>query len=72
VSVIDVVYAGGYALNAVGRFSVVAALLGAVVTAIFLAGLIERRDRTVLRAGIDSWLVLLACVAGLVLLYRLR
>jgi cation:H+ antiporter len=72
VFVIDAVYGGGSALNEVGEFSTVAALLGAMVTAIFVAGLIERRDRTLWRAGVDSSLVLITYVAGLVLLFRLR
>lgn len=68
----DAGYGGGPVLNEVGSFSVFAALLGIAVTAIYLGGLIERRDRVVLRMGIDSALVLVVYLGGLVVLYRLR
>ncbi len=72
VVVADAIYAGGPVLREVGAFSVCAALLGILVTGIFLGGLIERRDRIVLRMGVDSLLVLLVYLGGLVVLYRLR
>jgi cation:H+ antiporter len=72
ISVVDAVYAGPPVLNEVGRFSVVAALLGAAATTVYLGGLIERRDRTVLRMGIDSLAVLVIYFGGILLLYRLR
>jgi cation:H+ antiporter len=72
VALADAVYAGGPVLREVGAFSVCAALLGILVTAIFLGGLIERRNKVVLRMGVDSLLVLLAYLGGLVVLYRLR
>ena len=72
VAVADAVYAGGPVLREVGAFSVCAALLGILVTGIFLGGLIERRDRVVLRMGVDSLLVLLVYLGGLLVLYRLR
>lgn len=50
----DVVYAGDPDLNHVGRFEIVACLLGIVMTAILLLGLLERRDRTIFRMGYDS------------------
>jgi cation:H+ antiporter len=68
----DLVYAGPPVLSQVGRFSMIAALLGIAVTAVYLAGLIERRDRVVLRMGVDSLVVLGLYLGGLVLLYRLR
>jgi cation:H+ antiporter len=69
---VDVASAGGPALNAVGSFSVFGALLGIMVTALFMAGLAERRDRTFWRMGIDSIAVLVVYSTGLVLLYSLR
>lgn len=72
VTLADAVYAGGPVLREVGAFSTCAALLGILVTAIFLGGLIERRDRVVLRMGVDSLLVLLVYLGGLALLYQLR
>ena len=71
-SVVDAVYAGGPVLNEVGRFSVVAALLGIIVTTLYIAGLVERRDRTILRMGVDSLFVLVAYLGGLIPLYQLR
>lgn len=68
----DAVYAGGPVLNEVGPFSLVAALLGIAVTTIFLAGFIERKDRVVLRMGVDSLLVLAVYAGGVVLLWTLR
>ena len=68
----DAVYSGPPVLERVGGFSVFAALLGIAVTAIYLSGLIERRNRVVLRMGVDSLLVLLVYLGGLVILFRLR
>jgi len=47
-------------------------LLGIVVTAIYVAGLIERRDRAFARMGVDSIRVLVTYSGGLFLLYHLR
>ncbi len=68
----DLAYPGGPILNEVGRFALFAVLLGAAVSAIFLAGCLERRNRAVLGMGVDSILVLAAYAGGLVLLYHLR
>jgi cation:H+ antiporter len=70
--VVDALSAGPPVLGEMGRFSTAAALLALTLTLVFLAGLIERRDRTVLRMGVDSLLVLLLYAGGLVLLYHLR
>lgn len=69
---VDLLFRGGPALNEVGRFSLVASLLSALLASIFLVGLIERRDRTVGRMGVDSLAVLVSYSAGLYLLYQLR
>lgn len=69
---VDIVYRGKPVLLEVGRFSQFAALLGGALACIYLLGLIERRDRTVARMGIDSFAVLLLYGAGLVMLYQLR
>lgn len=70
--VIDAVYAGDPVLGVVGRFSTFAALLGIMVTVVFLAGLIERRDRAFLRMGVDSIIVLIIYLGGLSVLLTLR
>jgi cation:H+ antiporter len=70
--VVDSVDRGGPVLNRVGTFSAFAAIIGIVVTALFTTGLIERRDRTILRMGFDSVAVLVTYLAGLAMLYHLR
>ena len=69
---IDAVYVGKPVLDQVGRFSTFAALLGIIVTTLFLVGLIERRNRTIARMGVDSFAVLAAYIGGLFVLYTLR
>ena len=71
VFVADLVYTGGPVLGEVGRFSTLAALLGIAVTTLFLVGLIERRDRTVMRMGVDSLAVLIVYFGGVFMLYRI-
>lgn len=72
VFLVDAVYPGGPVLNEVGTFSLLAALIGAVLAAIYMIGLLERRDRTVAKMGIDSIAVLLAYIGGLFMLYQFR
>lgn len=67
----DVVYDGDPVLNHVGRFEIVACLLGIVMTAILLLGLLERRDRTILRMGYDSIAMLVVFSGGVGILYGL-
>jgi cation:H+ antiporter len=70
--VVDAVASGEPVLNSAGRFSTFAAIIGITVTMMFVAGIAERRDRTILRMGIDSAGVLVTYLAGLVILYFLR
>jgi cation:H+ antiporter len=69
---VDAVDGAEPALATAGRFGAVAALIGILVTALFVAGLAERRDRTVLGIGYDSAAVLIAYGVGIVLLFNLR
>lgn len=69
---VDALHPGGSVLVEAGRFAGFAALLALVLTALFLVGLLERRDRTVLHMGLDSLTALAVYAAGLTLLYRLR
>ncbi|MDJ0388496.1 sodium:calcium antiporter [Roseomonas sp. E05] len=69
---IDAAYGSGLVLNEVGSFSVFAALLGTAVTLIYLAGLIERKDMTLGRLGLDSWVVVAVYLGGVAVLYTLR
>ena len=70
--VADAVYRGGPILQALDRSALFAGAMGVVVTSIYLLGLLERRDRTVLGMGIDSLGVLSVYVIGVVVLYFLR
>jgi cation:H+ antiporter len=70
--VVDLLYDGGPVLAEAGRFAGFAALLALVLTALYVAGMIERRDRTVLRMGIDSLLAVIAYLGGIVVLYQLK
>jgi len=68
----DVFYTGNAVLNEAGRFEAVAALLGAVLTGLFLVGLLERQNKTVLRMGYDALAAVVVFPAGLVLLFFLQ
>lgn len=59
-------------LNRMDDFAVFGALLAIALTAIFLAGLSERRDRSLLRMGYDSIAVMLTYAVGVAILYTLR
>ncbi len=69
---VDAFYQGGPVLNEVGRSSVFGALLGIAVTTVYLAGLVEPRDRVILRMGVDPLVVPITCLRGVALLYQLR
>lgn len=64
----DLVYPGDPVLNQGGRFETVAALIAVVLGGVYVVGLLERRDKTVMRMGYDSFAVLLLFAAGLFLL----
>jgi cation:H+ antiporter len=55
-----------------GQSVVGAALLGMLVTTLFLFGLVERRNQTIAGMGIDSCAVLISYLGGLFMLYQLR
>lgn len=69
---IDLAYPGGPVLTEIGAFGQVAALLGVLLTLLYVAGLVERRDETVWRLGLDSWAVILIYAGGLAALFTLR
>ena len=68
----DLFYTDGAILANMNRSAFVAGTLGLVVTCIFLLGLLERRNRTVLGMGIDSLAVLITYIVGLGGLYYVR
>ncbi|HXW07484.1 MAG TPA: hypothetical protein VD833_19770 [Vicinamibacterales bacterium] len=67
----DAAYRGGPILAQTDASALFAAATGMVVTAIYLLGLLERRDRTVLRMGYDSVAVLVAYAVGVTGVYLL-
>ena len=68
----DAMFTGGPVINELGRFEIVSALLGVVLTGVLLIGLLERRNPTFLNMGYDSLAIMLAFSGGLVMLYALR
>lgn len=69
---VDAAYDSKPVFNEVGTLSLFASLLGIVLTVIYLIGLIERRNRTIARMGIDSLATLLVYGGGVFILYQLR
>lgn len=69
---VDLAYSGEPVLNTVGPFSVLAAMIGIVVTGIYMAGLIERRDPMVAGVGFDSLAVGTVYLGGIWMLFNLR
>ncbi len=70
--VVDALHGGGPVLVEAGAFAAAAALLALVLTGIYVVGMLERRDRAVMRMGYDTITVLITYCAGVVLLYGLR
>lgn len=68
----DVTYVAGPILAEVGAFAQFAALLGVVVTLVYVAGLLVRSRRSAGRLGLDSLLVLALYLGGVAMLYSLR
>ncbi len=69
---VDLLYSGGPVLNEVGAFSLVAAMLGIIVTGVFMVGMIERRDPAIFGVGLDSLVVAVVYFGGVGLLFQLR
>lgn len=70
--IIDLTYSGPPVLNEVGAFSTFAAALAALVTLVYVAGLIERKDAAAAGLGIDSWIVVALYAGGVAALYGLK
>jgi cation:H+ antiporter len=69
---VDALHPGGPVLVETGRAASFGALLALLLMALYLIGLIERRDRTFGGLGIDSVLALLTYAAGIAVLYALH
>lgn len=61
----DLIYSGEPVINTLGAFEVVSALLGALLIGLFMVGLLEHRNRTLGKMGIDSAAVIALFAAGL-------
>jgi cation:H+ antiporter len=72
IALVDALHDGGPVLVESGSFASFGALLAIVLTGLFLAGIIERRNRKILRMGIDSLLAIALYTAGVMVLYSLR
>ncbi|MBG6073317.1 hypothetical protein IWX87_003090 [Polaromonas sp. CG_9.7] len=70
-SAADLVDTVGAVPGKVGRFSTLAALPGIALTSVFLMKPIERRDRTVMRMGVDCLAALIVCIGGVFMPYRI-
>lgn len=68
----DLVFVGSPVVSELGRFEVILALLGSVLTGLFLVGLLERRDPRIMRMGYDSLAVILVFVSTSVFLVLTR
>lgn len=66
----DAIYRGEPVLAQAGRFEAIGATLAVLLTGIFIVGLLERRDRTLLRMGYDSIAAVLIFAGGVVGLAR--
>jgi cation:H+ antiporter len=69
---VDALHPGDPVLASIGTFAGFGALLAMLLTAVFLIGMVERRDRTVFRMGFDSLAALAVYVAGLFVMYRIK
>jgi cation:H+ antiporter len=63
--VADLAYRGGPLLGAAASFEIAASCLAALLTGVFLVGLLERNNRTIGRVGLDSAAVLLLFAGGI-------
>ena len=68
----DLFYDDGLILLALDRSAIFLAALGIVVTCLYLWGLLERRNHTILGMGIDSAAVLVLYTGAMVALYLVR
>ena len=68
----DVFYFNGPVLNEVGTFSAAAALLGIVLTSVYLMGLTIQLKRAFFNLGVDSILIVLFYIAGSIILLTIK
>lgn len=64
----DLIFDGEPVMNTLGTFEAVSALLGAILIGVFMVGLLEHRNRTIFKMGIDSAVVIALFAVGVALL----
>lgn len=64
----DLIYSGEPVMNRLGAFETASALLGAILIGIFMVGLLEHRNRTILKMGVDSAAVIALFAVGVAVL----
>jgi cation:H+ antiporter len=69
--VADLFYRDGAVLDETGGFASFAAMLGLVLTGVYVIGILQRRKRIVFRMGLDSLLVLVIYIGGVAVLFGL-
>jgi len=62
----DILYRKGPLITEAGNSAIFLAGIGAILTCIYVWGMLERRDKTFLRMGIDSFLIMLIYFGGMV------
>lgn len=67
----DAVYRGEPVLNTLGKFEMISSLLGATLIGVFMVGLLEHRDRTIFKMGVDSAVVIALFALGTAVLTQL-
>jgi cation:H+ antiporter len=65
----DLLYRGGTIMEHAGASVVFVAAIGAIMTTIYVWGMLERQDRTILGIGRDSAAAVLTYLAGMTVLY---
>jgi cation:H+ antiporter len=65
----DLLYRGGTIMEHAGASAIFVAAIGAIMTTIYLWGMLERRDRAVFGVGRDSAAAVIVYLAGMTVLY---
>jgi cation:H+ antiporter len=65
----ELLYRGGTILGQVGQSLVFVTAIGGIMTGIYLFGMLERQDRTVLGVGWDSAAAVVVYLGGMTVLY---
>lgn len=68
----DIAYRDGELFNELGEFAIAGSALGILITAIFLAGLLNIEKKKFFRVGWDSFLAIICYLAGLYFLFGLK